>query len=482
MRVIRIVLSVFIFVWSLEGVSMQEAQAAVTLTDEELLDEIQRRCFDYFVKESDPRTGLVRDRADNFRKGAIQAPASIAAVGFALSAYPVGVERGWIDYATAFERTRRTLRFFLEQAPEEHGFFYHFLKMDSGERANRSELSSIDTALFLAGALFAAEYFDHSEIRDLAMKIYERVDFPWMLHGGETLVMGWYPESGFDRMRWDHYNEAMILYLLAIGSPTHPIPAESWKKIARPVGSYHGYRLIQMPPLFTHQYSHIWIDFRDKNDGFADYFKNSVNATLANRAFCIDEAKNFATYGPDSWGLTASDGPFGYRAYGAPPGWAIHDGTVAPTASGGSIVFAPQECIACLRHFYEDLGDKLWGLYGFSDAFNLDRGWFAQEVIGIDQGAMLLMIENYRSGLIWKKMKKNPYLRKAMRKVGFKKGTKEIPWPEPPVYKARYASAGISVDGYLKDWGSQTPVILDRTFKEVGEIKDNGDLSAMVWF
>jgi len=191
--------------------------------------------------------------------------------------------------------------------------------METGERVNHSELSPIDTALFLVGALFVAEYFDDSQLKELANDLYERVDFQWMLNDGDFLALAWTPEDGFNRHRWDHYDESMILYLLAIGSPTYPISASIWESIARPVGSYGGYRVIQMPPLFTHQYSHIWIDFRNKNDGFADYFQNSVNATHANRTFAMDQSSKHSSYSPDSWGLTASDGPFGYRAYGAPP-------------------------------------------------------------------------------------------------------------------------------------------------------------------
>ena len=329
------------------------------ISDDELLDLIQRQSLDFFLMESNPKNGLVRDRANNFSRSAGQSPASIASVGFALTAFAVGVERDWLDINTARERTYQTLQFFLNQAPHEHGFFYHFMNMTTGKNTRQSELSPIDTTLFLAGALFAAEYYEDTAIRDLAMKIYERVDWKWMLHNGETFAMAWSPSMGFSRHRWDAYCESMIMYLLAIASPTHPIPAASWKAINRPAGSYGDYRLIQMPPLFTHQYSHIWIDFRDKNDGFADYFKNSVNATLANRQFAIDQSKQFKTYGPDSWGITASDGPNGYKAYGAPPGWAEHDGTVAPTACGGSIVFTPKESMACLRHFYETHYDDL---------------------------------------------------------------------------------------------------------------------------
>ncbi len=480
-RKILLIFGAFLFL--IFPVVSAENSKRASMTDEELLELIEHKSFLFFVKEANPQNGLVRDRANNFIDGGTKSAASIASVGFALTAYGVGVERGWMDRSSAMERTRRTLRFFLEQAPQEHGFFYHFLDMETGERIKNSELSPIDTALFLAGALFAAEYYDDSGIRDLANKIYERVDWNWMLHGGETLALAWSPEQGFDKRRWDHYSENMIMYLMAIGSPTHPIPASSWQAIRRPVGSYKNFRVLQMPPLFTHQYSQIWIDFKNKNDGHADYFQNSVNATLANRAFCIDQAAKFPGYGPDSWGLTASDGPAGYKAYGAPPGWASHDGTLAPTACGGSIVFTPKESIACLRNFYEEYQDRLWGKYGFSDAFNPGKDWFDQDVIGIDQGALLLMIENYRTGLIWKTMDKNPSLMKAMQEVGFKPGTMEIPWSETPVYQAPYIPSGIQVDGYLKDWPNKAlPIILDKKSLEFGTAKGDEDLSARVRF
>ncbi len=473
----------FIFILFISLFEPVSINASVTkgLSEEELLETISRKSFDYFVRERNPKTGLVSDRAHNFQRGATFSASSIAATGFGLTALGIGAERGWMHEATLREMARRTLRFFYSSAAHDHGFFYHFLDMESGTRIKNSEVSPIDTALFLAGALFVAEYFDDAEMRDLAAKIYERIDFPWMLHGGETLALAWSPESGFHKLRWDHYNESLILYLLAIGSPTHPIPAKSWKAISRPVGSYKNIRVMQMPPLFTHQYSHAWIDFRDQNDGYADYFKNSVNATLANRAFVMDQAAKFKSYGPNSWGLTASDGPFGYKAYGAPPGWAVHDGTIAPTGCGGSIVFTPKESIACLRHFYEDLGDKLWGMYGFSDAFNLDKKWFDQEVIGIDQGALLVMIENYRTGFVWNIMKRNFYLQQAMEKVGFKPGTMEVKWPSPVEFRAPYVAGGITIDGFLRDW-SGAPLRLNLLHRESGSVKNDEDLSGELRF
>ncbi len=472
----------FIFCLTFLTVPLSASVQTAPASEEEFLDLIQRKSFDYFVEERNPANGLVRDRANNFQKGATASPSSIAAVGFALTAYPVGVSRNWIDYGTARDMTLTTLRFFWERAPQEHGFFYHFMDMQTGQRIKNSELSPIDTALFLAGALFAAEYYEDPDIRELVQKIYARIDWQWMLHGGKTFSMSWSPETGFQNQRWDHYNESMILYLQAMGAPAYAIPASSWKEIARPAGSYGGYRLIKMGPLFTHQYSHIWVDFRQKHDGFADYFKNSIDATLANRTFCIDQSSKFKSYTPETWGLTASDGPGGYKAYGSLPGHAVHDGTIAPTACGSSIVFTPEESLACLRKIYETV-DGIWGKYGFADAYNLDKQWISRDVIGIDQGPLLLMIENYRTQMIWKTMSKNNSIQQAMKLAGFQEGTMELPWPDPPEHEAVFLPRGLDLNGSLSDWPSgAAPIVLNEAHKEMGDFKNPADLGAEIRF
>ena len=478
----KILISIFAVLLSCFPGFGLRAKTTSPVTHEELLETIQRQSFQFFLSERNSNTGLIRDRANNFRKHQETTPASIAASGFALTAYGVGAKRNWIDYGSAQKMTLEILDFVLNHVEEKNGFFYHFLDPETGKRANKSEVSPIDTALFLAGALFAAEFYEDVRIRDLAIKIYERVDWPWMLNGGEMFSLSWSPESGFNKRRWDHYDESMILYLLAIGSPSHPVPASSWREISRPVGSYQGHRMIQMPPLFTHQYSHIWVDFRNINDGFADYFKNSVQASLANRAFAMDEARKFKSYGANSWGLTASDGPFGYKAYGAPPGWAFHDGTVSPSGCGSSIVFTPKESLDCLNYLYNNLKENIWGEYGFSSAFNLDKNWFSEYAIAIDQGDLILMIENYRSELIWKTMNRSSYLQTALKAVGFKEGSVDLPWPNPPTHKAAYLHAGIQIDGYLKDWPRTDLIKLDKSNKENGSIKDAADLSGEIRF
>ncbi len=451
---------------------------ASVLSDEDLINLIEKKSFNYFWNEANPENGLVRDKAFNFKAGG-DPVASIAAVGFALTAYPIGVERGWITRKEAYDRTLKTLNFFLYKLDNVHGFFFHFVSMENGKRVWNSEISSIDTALFLAGALFAGNYFKGTEVESLANQIYQRVDFPWMLNGGKTLSMGWKPEGGFLKMKWDSYNENMILYFLAIGSPTFPIPADSWRAVTRKIKSYGSYVLIASPPLFTHQYSHCWIDFRGITDGHANYFKNSMMATLVNRAFCLDQRDKYKTYSENVWGLTASDGPGGYIAYGSGPGDAVHDGTVAPTAAISSIVFTPELSISVARELYERHKELLWGRYGFADAFNLDVNWKSLYVIGIDAGPMLLMIENYRTGFVWKQFMQITAIQKAIKDIGFRPGDEVLRAPKTPVVSALKAPNDIKIDGNFQDWKAASSAYMNpRNFIEYGEIDNPKDLSA----
>ena len=378
------------------------------MSDLEFLDMVARDSFRFFVSEANPENGLVKDSSREY------SPCSIASVGFGLTALCIGVENGWIPKNEAYIRIERTLRTFRDKLPHEHGFFYHFLNINSGARIWESEVSSVDTALFLAGALTAGEYFKGTEIEKLAGDIYARVDWPWMLNGRRLLCMGWKPESGFLPYYWDSYNELMIIYALAIGSPTHPIAADLWNAWGRPRGKYGNYSFVYCYSnnLFVYQYSHAWIDFRNMRDSYADYWDNSVAATLANRQYCIDMSDNFEGFGENMWGLTACVGPDGYKAYGGGPVNSSCDGTIAPCAAAGSIPFAPAECMGALRAMYDEYGDELYGKYGFKDAFNLSRNWWANEYLGIDQGITVLMIENYRTGFVWKYFMRNPAVKK----------------------------------------------------------------------
>lgn len=403
----------------------QKGLSATTALDEPvpqgregLLDEIERRACRYFFDEADPITGLVRDRA-RMEGNDERTVASIAATGFGLSALCIAEERGYLNRNAVWTRVMSTLTYLAEWAPHEQGFFYHFLDMHSGQRAWHSELSSIDTAWLLCGVLHCRSHFDDPEIQRLATEILDRVNWPWMLNGGTTLAHGWTPEYGFLPYRWDTYAELLAMYLLAIGSATHPIPASSWDAWRRPRKTYEGVTFIDADtPLFTHQYSHAWFDFRGRRDRYTNYFENSCLATVANRLFCTQLAAQYSTYSDHMWGITASDSRRGYVAWGAPGSQDVPDGTLVPCAAGGSLVFLPDECTAVLSAMLERYGDKVWGKYGFVDAFHPKDGWYNSDVIGIDQGIMLLMAENLRSESVWKKIMATPEAERGMRLVG----------------------------------------------------------------
>ena len=403
----------------------------LTRADVDFLEDLSHRAFAYFIEHADPQTGLVRDRARTngspIDSETGRDVASIAATGFGLTALCAGVERGWVTPAEARERVRTTLRFFAERAYHNHGWFYHWMNLRTGERAWRSEVSSIDTALLLGGVLTARQCFrGDPEIVRLATRIYERVDFRWMLNGHPTFLShGWYPERGFIPHRWRDYSEQMMLILLAVGSPAHPIPPAAWRAWERKWITYAGYHYINAhPPLFIHQYSHAWVDFRGRREGwypFVNYFENSVRATRAHRQFCIDLAKEFPAYGPDVWGISASDSERGYVAWGGPPRDPAIDGTVVPYAPGGSLAFTPDISLAALRALKEKYGAKVYGRYGFTDAFNPNTGWVDTDVIGIDQGITLLAAENLRDGLVWRHFMKNAEITRALDLVGLRR-------------------------------------------------------------
>lgn len=412
----KICLFSFLFVF------LSASAAALEMDDATFLNLIEKRTFNYFLECTNFENGLVMDRADNVHRSDFSyAPATVAGTGFGLSAIIAGVERGYITREKALDLTLKTLRYFKNSVKSEHGFYFHFMDMKTGNRVWNCELSSIDTTLFLAGVITAREYYQHPEVSSLADHLFLSADWNWMTNGRNLLCMGWKPEEGFISSYWDSYCELLMMYLLALGSPSHPVKPELWDNFLRTVDSYKGKEMIACPPLFTHQYSHIWVDFRNCHDNYADYFENSVRATLANRQYCIDLSGYYKTFSPDCWGLTACISPSGYCAMGAAPGIQICDGTVAPTAAGSSIVFTPEESIRVLRYLY-DSHPKMWGRYGFSDSLNTDHNYYAFDAYAINQGPLLLMIENYRSELIWKTFMKNPWIRKGMEIAGFKPG------------------------------------------------------------
>jgi hypothetical protein len=356
---------------------------------------------------------------------------SIAATGFGLTAYCIAAEHRWISHEFARQRVTSALQFFADQAYENHGWFYHYVDVSSGERRWQSEVSSIDTALLLAGVLTVRGYFaDDPEIVSLATKIYDRVDFPWMMNGSQTFFShGWTPEKGFLRYRWDTYSEHMILYILAIGSRTHPISADCWYQWKLPVVNVGGYTYVGGGPLFIHQYPQAWLDLRDRDAHGAgalqsealsvDYFANSVAATRAQQALFSGElARKFPGYSENVWGVTASDSNHGYTDWGGGRPNPRVDGSVVPSAAAGSLMFAPDVCLPALRTMLLQYGRQIYGRYGFADAFNPTTGWVSKYVIGIDVGITLLSAENLRTGNVWQWFMRNAEPERALTLVG----------------------------------------------------------------
>jgi hypothetical protein len=387
--------------------------------DEAFLDDLERQGCMYFWEQASPKTGQVLDRARNDLGGArdTRRMASIASTGFGLTALCIADRHGYLPHAQVVERVKTTLEWHLNSMPEVHGFFYHFTDIETGERFRDVELSSIDTSLLLCGVLTARAYFDDPHIQLQAQQIYERVDWPWMLNDGEAFSMGWKPETGFLDSRWSRYCELMMIYLLAIGSPTHSVAPSCWNNFTRPVIHYKGYDYISgNDPLFTHQYSQAWYDFRGKRDAYADYFVNSITATRAHKAFCLSYPE---WYSDDYWGITASDSARGYTAWGGPPAQGRIDGTVVPAAAAGSLAFVPADCLSVLRAMRLKWGKQAWGRYGFVDAFHPAANWYDPDVLGIDQGISVVMAENLRSELVWNTFMRNRECVKAMQLVGF---------------------------------------------------------------
>jgi hypothetical protein len=415
-----------------------------------LLDRLQRAAFDYFIEYADPITGLV---ADTSRQ---DSPASIAVVGFALSCYPVGVERGWIARPDAAGLTLKALRFFWNspQGPDpdasgHQGFYYHFLHMRTGRRVWKCELSLIDTTLLLAGMLTAAAYFDgaatdETEIRALAAALYRRIDWRWAQNGGKTVAQGWKPECGFLNSGWEGYSEATILYVLGVASPTFPLPPDSfaaWTSTYQWENIY-GYEYLYAGPLFIHLFSHAWIDFRGIQDEFmrekgCDYFENSRRAVAVQREYAARNPQGFVDYGPNVWGISAGDGPgneelresgrdrrfFGYTDRGVPFG--RDDGTLAPWGMLAALPFSPSSGLAAVRHLIERrpeicVCDRMSS--GFNPSLIEQGGWISDGHFGLDQGIVVMMIENHRSGLIWKLMRACPHIATGLRGAGFTGG------------------------------------------------------------
>jgi hypothetical protein len=389
-------------------------------SDDEFLDQMQRAIFLYFWEQGSPTTGSVKDRALATGNDT-RTVSSIAATGFGLTALCIGHKRGYGDASQIQARVATTLSFLLNQLPTVNGFFYHFVDMNTGARVWNCEVSSIDTSILLCGVLTCRQYFQDSQIQSLASQIYNRVNWPWMLNGGTAFSMGWTPEKNFLTARWDAYSELMMIYLLAIGSPTNPVPASAWDAFTRPTFTYQGLTYITnlTAPLFIHQYSHAWFDFRNKQDKYCNYFNNSVTATQAHKLYCLSLQSQFKDYQANLWGITSSDSAGGYTAWGGPPTMGQIDGSIVPCAPGGSLPFAPADCIAVLRNIQTQY-PKAWQRYSLVDAFNPLTGWYDPDVIGIDLGITILMAENQRSNFVWNTFMTAPEVLAAFSAVGLK--------------------------------------------------------------
>jgi len=363
--------------------------------DEALLYNIEHDTFNFFITYTDEKTGLTKDSS---RRGA---PASVAASGFYAAALAIGENNGWITEKEAIKRLKNLIYSLNHRLKSKNGFYYHFVDMHTGKRVWHSEISSIDTALLMAGLLFSSEYFANTQLSADIDKLYRAVNWKWMQNNTNLLSHGYKPESGFLPYYWDMYSEHLILQALALGSPTHPISPKSWHAWNRYEEDVDGRMIVYSYPgsLFTYQYSHSFIDFGGLQDKGINYADNSRFATEENKAFCDSKPKLYQGY----WGLSASVGPSGYRAYGAPPATQFtEDGTIAPHASIGSITFTPEASCENISRMYKKLGNKVYKEYGFVGAFNLKKNWFADEYLGIDQGIILLMLENYRNQTVWK--------------------------------------------------------------------------------
>jgi hypothetical protein len=430
--------------------------ASRPLDTDPFLSDLEERTFRFFWDTANPRNGLIPDRYPS------PSFASIAAVGFGLTAYPIGVQRGYVTRAAARKRVLATLRFFAH-AQNEHGFFYHFIDMRTGKRADNSEVSTVDTALLLAGMLFCESYFDSAnkqdvEIRKLVDQIYGRADWNWAQPRAPAVALAWTPETGFSGQDWNGYNEAMLVYLLALGSPTHPIANDAWSQWTSTYNKYWGTlyneTYLGFAPLFGHQYTHVWVDFRGIQDAYMrahelDYFENSRRATYTQRRYAIANPQHWRAYGKNIWGMSASDGPgptsekyrgrecsfYRYAARGVGLGGIVDDGTIAPTAALSSLPFAPEIVLPAAHEMYHRFGSSIYSTYGFRDAFNASfrptndqrtqagtLGWVDTDYVGIDEGPILAMIENYRSDLVWRVMRRSPYLREGLKRAGFSGG------------------------------------------------------------
>jgi len=410
--------------FAIEGQNQNPAPNAtpggLSQEDDQFLNEVENASFLFFWEQGNPKTGMVKDRCNTHADRPGDA-SSIAATGFGLTALCIGAQRGFIPTATALERVFTTLRFLWRRLPNHRGFFYHFANPETGERMFDSEVSSVDTAILLCGILMVRQYFRHPAVAELANLIFTRVDWTWLSEDTSLLTQGWTPEIGFLPARWDYYSELMMMYLLGMGSSAHPLSPQTWNAWKRLTFEYDGMKYIgAFAPLFIHQYSQAWFDFRGKRDKYANYFQNSAVATEVHRRFCLELGKQFPDYSDDLWGITASDSMQGYVVWGGPPATGPIDGTVVPSAAGGSLPFLPEPTLRVLKNIRSKY-PSAWTKYGFVNAFNPLKNWYDTDVIGIDTGIILVMAENLRTGFVWDTFMKSPEAQRGMERAGFHK-------------------------------------------------------------
>jgi hypothetical protein len=411
------------------GATLQPLSGAVPeeRQTDELLLEVQHRAVRFFWEQTDDETGLAKDRANNFNEDSYKL-ASLSGTGYALAALPIAVEHGWLDRKKSIERALMTLGF-VRDLDHVHGWLPHFVELESGERLPGQEVSTIDTALFFAGALVCARYFglraDGAQVEQAVADLFDRLDWLWMLTNGgskpekKVISHGWTPEHQFLPYNYADYSEAILLLLLGLGAEQEPLPPTCWDAVERRLQTYAGIESIEGDPIFIHQMPFGYFDFRNCRDRLGyDYSTSSANAMRIHHRYCEDHRSDSATFAAGFWGLNASDGPDGYRAYGAPNG--PSDGTVSPTGAIGALPFDRSLGVSALHALASQKELPLWGRYGFSNSFNLDRHWATPDVIGIDLGMVLLAIENYRTGLVWKLMGSTQIARRAVKSIGLK--------------------------------------------------------------
>ncbi len=392
---------------------------ALSPEDDKFLDDIERSSFLFFWEQANPQTGMIKDRC-NVHINDTGVVGSIASTGFGLTAICIAEKRGYISYQDARLRVIATLVFLWRKLPTHRGFFYHFANINTGERIWDSEVSSVDTAILLCGILTCRQHFQDHDIIDLSHAIFDRVDWTWLSEDTTLLPLGWTPETGFLPNKWDYYSELMMIYLLGMGSTSHPLAPEAWLAWKRTTFEYDGLRYIgSFAPLFVHQYSQAWFDFRGKRDKYADYFQNSATATEVHKRFCMELSRNFPDYSDDLWGITASDSDKGYVIWGGPPAMGPIDGTVVPAAPGGSLPFLPAATLRVLKNIRSHY-PQAWSKYGFVDAFNPLKKWYDTDIVGIDNGITMLMAENTRTAFVWETFMKNPEAQRGMTSAGFK--------------------------------------------------------------